>query len=81
MAGGAPDWNRPARAVDLPEEGFAVVAYWKRWDDGKREVFALVTGGGRFSDLPPGWRGSHTLAGVAFADGPKALQAARECVS
>ena len=57
-----------------------MVAYWKRWDDGKREPFAFVTGGGRFSDLYPGWRGSHSLALIAFEDGPQAMNAALACI-
>ncbi len=65
------DDKRPARAVDLPEEGFAVVAYWGREDGKAVAPYALVTGGGHFSDLYPGWVGTHTLAGVAFMDGPR----------
>lgn len=74
------DDKRPARAVDLPEEGFAVVAYWGREDGKAVAPYALVTGGGHFSDLYPGWVGTHTLAGVAFMDGPRAWDAARTCI-
>ena len=80
LSGGPFVSARPARAVDLPEEGFAVVAYWGRGEDGGARPWAFVTGGGRISDLYDPWRGTHTLAGVAFADGPKALETARECI-
>ena len=80
LTGAVIDSTRPARAVDLPEAGFAVVAYWGRVDGGERQTFALVTGGGRSSDLYPGWPGTHGLAGVAFADGPKVAAAALECI-
>lgn len=79
-SGNRPVWSRRSAAVDLPE-GFAVLAYWNRdYYSDKVETMGLVTGGGRFSNLYPGWRGSHTLAGVAFADGPKAFDAALACI-
>lgn len=81
LSGGKFQAKRPARAVDLPEEGFAVVAFWGTDENGKARPWAVVTGGGRLSDLYDTWPGSHTLAGVAFADGPKALAAARTCVA
>lgn len=56
------------------------LAYWHREESGKVVPMGLVTGGGRFSNLCPGWRGSHTLAGVAFADGPRAFETALACI-
>lgn len=79
-SGQSPVWSRRSAAIDLSEESFAVVAYWHRDFDGKVVPMGLVTGGGRFSNLYPGWRGSHTLAGVAFADGPEVFDAALACI-
>ena len=79
-SGSAPVWSRRSAAIDLPEEGFAVLAYWHQEAPGKVVPMGLVTGGGRFSNLYPGWRGSHSLAGVAFADGPKVFDAALACI-
>lgn len=57
-----------------------VLAYWHREESGKVVPMGLVTGGGRFSNLCPGWRGSHTLAGVAFDDGPRVFETALACI-
>lgn len=66
----------PTAAVDLPA-GLAVVAY--RDEYGGRA--AMVTNGTRFTTIGEGgWPGSHTHAGVAVEDGPKAHQAVFECI-
>lgn len=66
--------------VDLPEPGWWVVAYWDRWGSGETDVNAAVRGGGKVSGVGTAWAGTHTYGGAAFADGPKALRAARECL-
>lgn len=68
--------SKPIRSVSLPE-GYSVVAYWG--DDGQP---SLIISGERFTTLGTGvnWYGSHTHARVAFEDGPKAVEAALECV-
>lgn len=67
------------RAVDLPED-IAVVAYWRAQGKGST-LEHFVTDGQQFSNIEADWPGSHSFAGIAFADGPKALKAARRCVS
>lgn len=68
--------SKPIRAVDL-SEGYSVVAYWD-YVGGR----SLIISGQRFTTLGTGenWHGTHTHAGLAFADGPTAAQAARECI-
>ncbi|MDO5535451.1 MAG: hypothetical protein Q4F65_12480 [Propionibacteriaceae bacterium] len=68
------------QAVDLPEAGWSVISYWGEWDDGEVELTAAVRGGGATSGLGTAWAGSHTHGGKAFADGPEAMRAARECL-
>lgn len=63
-------------AVDAPG-GLVIIAYQHR--DG--DLIAFVTDGERFSGVgSSGWTGSHTHAGVAVADGPRAQQAALDCL-
>lgn len=80
--GHTPNTKRGAPvAVDLPEPGWSVVAYWTTWGSGETHDTQLVRGAnGRASGIGTAWSGTHTYGGAAFADGPKALRAARECL-
>lgn len=80
--GNTPNTKRgPAVAVDLPEPGWSVVAYWNTWPNGEEHDAALVRGAnGHASGVGWAWAGTHTYGGAAFADGPEALRAARECM-
>ena len=72
----------PAAAVDVGE-GWSVVA----WSN-KGETLAFVTDGGEYEwgttyqAIPANWRwrGTHTNAGIALADGALALDAALRCI-
>lgn len=67
------------QAVDLPEAGWSVIAFWDRWEGGESFDAGAVRGGGSTSGVGTAWPGTHTWGGAAFADGPEALRAAREC--
>ncbi|MDO5635389.1 MAG: hypothetical protein Q4G34_11060 [Micrococcus sp.] len=67
-------------AVDLPEDGWSVLAYWDEWASGEVHGNAAVRGGGKTSGIGAAWPGTHTLGGAAFGDGPQALKAARDCL-
>ena len=69
----------PLAAVDLPEDGWSVVAFWVTYNDETYES-ALVRGGGAASGVGTAWAGTHTYGGAAFADSPQALKVARECL-
>lgn len=81
-----PDWGQPSAkpnpvAVDVGEN-VVVVAYWDNFRGGRDALDnAFVTNGTRYTNIGSNWPGSHTHAGVALADGPAAIRAARECIS
>lgn len=71
-------------AVDLPE-GWALVASWGSNGGSVPYPTALLTDGGTYQELisirePQDWPGTHTNAGIAWEDGPKALRAALRCI-
>lgn len=75
------DNTKPMRAVDLAE-GYSVVGFWNsNLLDGPEP--AVFVSGERFTFAwyNDDWYGSHTFAGVAFEDGPKAMNAVLDCIS
>ena len=72
----------PAAAVEVAE-GWSLVA-WKH----KGETLAFLTNGKpydwgtSYQAIPTGgsWRGTHTNMGIALEDGPRALDAALQCI-
>ena len=76
-------WERiegTPQVVDLPNDGWSVIAFRIASGDSVAR-FGAVSGGGAVSGVPlNGWAGTHTLGGAAFEDGPAALRTALECL-
>lgn len=76
-------WERiegTPQVVDLPDDGWYVVAFWIASGDSVAR-FGAVSGSGAVSGVPlNGWTGTHTFGGAAFEDGPAALRTALECL-
>ncbi len=87
MHGDPPPSKMPApTAADITDSA-SVVVWWETYETADGTAYstnAMVTNGKRFANVHPGkgvWPGTHSHIGLAFADGPKALAAARECVT
>lgn len=82
------DANQDGRVVVVDvAEGWSVVAYSYTYKAGDGATYrepnqGITDGGTSFQNVPAaGWPGPHTTRGFALADGPKALEAARQCLA